>query len=129
MAIHVVRLGEPRAKSEGVRIGTVRRPPRGVRKEDLAKKDYYDVWLPDLAPTQALLSWVQSAPFTDRRWAVFVRRYRSEMRRPEAQRLLALLAALSKHTNLAVGCYCQDESRCHRSLLKELLTESGARMA
>ena len=129
MAIHVVRLGEPRAKSEGVRIGTVRRPPRGVRKEDLAKKDYYDVWMPDLAPTQALLSWVQSAPFTDRRWAAFVRRYRSEMRRPGAQRLLALLAALSKHTNLAVGCYCQDESRCHRSLLKELLTESGARMA
>ena len=129
MAIHVVRLGGERAKNEGVRIGTVRRPPRGVRKEDLAKRDFYDVWLPDLAPTQALLSWAQSAPFTDRRWAAFVRRYRSEMRRPEAQRLLALLAALSRDTNLAVGCYCPDESRCHRSILKALLIESGARMA
>ena len=129
MAIHVVRLGDERAKGEGLRIGTVRRPPRGVRTEDLAKRNYYDVWLPDLAPTQALLSWAQSEPFTDRRWAAFVRRYRREMRRPEAQRLLALLAALSNHTDLAVGCYCPDESRCHRSILRELLIESGAAMA
>jgi uncharacterized protein YeaO (DUF488 family) len=128
MAIRVVRLGTPRARDEGLRIGTVRRPPRGVKKSDYARLDYYDVWLPELAPTPALVSWAQSKPWTDARWAQFARRYRAEMRRPEAQRLLALLAALSNDTNLSVGCYCEDESRCHRAVLRELLREAGARV-
>ena len=125
--IRVVRLGTPRARDEGLRIGTVRRPPRGVKKGDYARLDYYDVWLPELAPTAALVAWAQSKPWTDARWSAFARKYRAETRKPEAQRLLALLAALSKHTNISVGCYCEDESRCHRSVLRELLAEAGAR--
>lgn len=128
MAIRVVQLGTPRQKSEGLRIGTVRRPPRGVRKADYAKKDYFDVWLPGLAPSAALVKSFLSAPPTPKNWNAFSRRYRHEMAAPAAQRLLALLAVLSAQTNFSVGCYCEDESRCHRSVLKKLLTERGARI-
>jgi uncharacterized protein YeaO (DUF488 family) len=126
VALRVVRLGTPRRRGEGVRIGTVRRPPRGVKKQDYARLDYYDVWLPELAPSAPLVSWALSEPWSDARWARYARKYRAEMRRPEAQRLLALLASLSRQTNLSVGCYCEDESRCHRSLLRELLREVDA---
>jgi uncharacterized protein YeaO (DUF488 family) len=127
--IHVVQLGTPRLPKEGLRIGTVRRPPRGVRKEDYAARDYYDVWLPELAPSADLVSWAMAEPFTPKRWADFARRYRQEMRQPAAQRLLALLAALSAQTAFSVGCYCEDEAHCHRSLLRELLLEQGAKLA
>ena len=126
MPFHVVRLGTPRNPDEGLRVGTVRRPPRGVRKEDYAARDYFDVWLPELAPTAPLVSWLLSEPVTPERWATFERRYRQEMRQPAAQRLLALLAALSAQTNFSVGCYCEDESHCHRSILRRLLLEQGA---
>src|SRR5215475_15812880 len=125
MAIRIVRLGSPRAKSEGVRLGTVRRPPRGVKKSDQARLDYYDVWLPELAPSEPLRSWIVSKPITPQRWATFTRRYRAEMRAPAAQRLIALLAALSASANFSVGCYCEDESHCHRSVLRDLLDEGG----
>lgn len=124
--IRIVRLGTPRAPDEGLRLGTVRRPPRGVRKTEYARRDFYDVWVPELAPSPPLFAWVKSAPLTDARWRTYARRYRAEMKRPEPQRLIALLAALSAQTSFAVGCYCEDESRCHRSLLKELLVEAGA---
>ena len=124
--IRVVRLGTARALGEGLRIGTVRRPPRGVKKHDYARLDYYDVWLPDLAPTQALVSWAQSRPWSDARWSAFAKKYRAEMQKPDAQRVLALLAALSHQTNISVGCYCEDESRCHRSVLRDLLAAAGA---
>jgi uncharacterized protein YeaO (DUF488 family) len=126
MSIHVVRLGDPRSAGEGLRLGTVRRPPRGVRKEDYARLDYYDLWLPDLAPSAELLSYATAEPFTDQRWAKFVRDYRREMKAPEKERLLQLLAALSHQTDFAVGCYCENEDRCHRSILRELLEERGA---
>jgi uncharacterized protein YeaO (DUF488 family) len=125
MSILIVRLGSPRAKSEGVRLGTVRRPPRGVKKQDYATLDYYDAWLPELAPSEALRSWIVSKPITAQRWATFTRRYRSEMRAPAAQRLVSLLAALSADADFSVGCYCEDESRCHRSVLRDLLDEAG----
>jgi uncharacterized protein YeaO (DUF488 family) len=128
MSIHVVRLGDPRSAGEGLRLGTVRRPPRGVRKEDFARLDYYDLWLPDLAPSAELLSYAMAEPFTDTRWAKFARDYRREMKEPEKERLLQLLAALSRQTDFAVGCYCENEERCHRSLLRELLAERGARL-
>jgi uncharacterized protein YeaO (DUF488 family) len=128
MAIRTVRLGTPREKEEGLRIGTVRRPPRGVRKADYARRDFFDVWLPELAPSAPLVSWALSEPFTSARWATYARKYRAEMRQPTAQRLLALLANLSLQTNFSVGCYCEDETRCHRSLLKELLIEHGAKV-
>ena len=126
--VRIVQLGSPRDPAEGLRIGTVRRPPRGVRKEDYAARNYYDVWLPELAPSAPLVSWALSEPFTPRRWAVYERRYRQEMRQPAAQRLIALLAALSSQTSFSVGCYCEDETRCHRSILKQLLTEQGAKV-
>ena len=126
MSVRVVRLGTPRDPDEGLRIGTVRRPPRGVRKEDYAARDYFDVWLPELAPSAPLVSWALSEPFTPKRLGVYRRRYRREMRQPAAQRLIALLASLSSQTNFSVGCYCEDETRCHRSLLRELLFEQGA---
>jgi uncharacterized protein YeaO (DUF488 family) len=129
VALHVVRLGTPRGPDEGLRIGTVRRPPRGVRKEFYASRDYFDVWLPELAPSAPLVSWALSTPFTPERWATYARRYRQEMRAPGPQRLIGLLAALSHRTDFAVGCYCEDESRCHRSLLKALLIEHGAELA
>jgi uncharacterized protein YeaO (DUF488 family) len=126
MPIRVVQLGTPRADGEGIRLGTVRRPPRGVRKDDYARRDYFDVWLPELSPSAPLVRWVLSEPLTPARWAGFSRKYRQEMRAPAAQRLLLLLSALSSTTNFSVGCYCDDEARCHRSLLRELLEESGA---
>ena len=121
MAIRIVRLGSGRAANEGPRLGTVRRPPRGVKRQDYARLDYYDTWLPDLAPSVALIRLAHAD------WKKFTRRYRQEMR--EQEHLLALLAELSKGTNFAVGCYCEDESRCHRSILREILAEHGARIA
>jgi uncharacterized protein YeaO (DUF488 family) len=126
MAIRVVRLGTPRAEGEGLRLGTVRRPPRGVRKEDYARLDYYDLWLPDLAPSADLVKFALAEPFTPKRWDAFVKRYRREMREPAAQRFLALLAALSHQTDFSVGCYCENADACHRSILGELLAEQGA---
>jgi uncharacterized protein YeaO (DUF488 family) len=127
MAIRVVRLGSPRTAGEGLRVGTVRRPPRGVPKAEHAARDFYDVWLPDLAPSEALVKQgLQAAD--EKAWRAFAKRYRAEMKRPEAARLLALLAALSRRTDLSVGCYCADETRCHRSVLKALLQEHGAKL-
>ena len=128
MAIRVVRLGSPRTRGEGLRIGTVRRPPRGVPKAEHAARDFYDVWLPELAPSEELVKQALQAE-SDKEWKAFARRYRAEMKRPEAARLLGLLAALSRRTDLAVGCYCEDEARCHRSVLRELLGEHGAEVA
>jgi uncharacterized protein YeaO (DUF488 family) len=126
--IRVVQLGSPRTPGEGVRLGTVRRPPRGVKKEDFAKRDYFDLWLPDLAPSAPLFAFATSAPLTGKRWAAFAKKYRAEMRAPAAGRLIALLAALSHAASFSVGCYCDDESRCHRSLLSGLLREAGAKI-
>ena len=128
MPVRIVRLGTPRRADEGLRIGTVRRPPRGVRKTDYAARNFYDVWLPELAPTAPLVSWALSKPFTPARWALYARRYRREMREPAARRLIGLLAALSARADFAVGCYCENESHCHRSLLRELLIEQGAKI-
>ena len=126
MAIRVVRLGTPRARDEGLRLGTVRRPPRGVPKAEFARRDWYDVWLPELAPDAQLVSWALTEPWTPARWRRFVRTYRRAMREPPARHLIEMLAALSRETNLAVGCYCEDAARCHRSVLRELLVEAGA---
>lgn len=128
MPIHVVRLGNPRLEGEGLRIGTVRRPPRGVPKAEIAVRDLYDVWLPNLAPSEESIKLAQAAE-GDKQWRVFERRYRAEMRRPESRHLLDLLAALSRQTNFSVGCYCVDENRCHRSILRDLLIAHGALMA
>ena len=128
VAIRFVRLGSPRAKGEGLRIGTVRRPPRGVPKSDFAARDFYDVWLPNLAPSEGLVRVALQAE-DERAWRSFRKRYRAEMGRPEARRILDLLAALSHSCDLAVGCYCQDERRCHRSVLRELLAERAASIA
>ena len=128
MAIRVVRLGSPRGRGEGLRRGTVRRPPRGVPKREYATRDFYDVWVPELAPSEELVKQGLGAE-DERSWRTFVRRYRAEMKRPEASRLLALLAALSRRTEMAVGCYCPDETRCHRSVLRALLLEHGADVA
>ena len=127
MAISVVRLGSPRSRREGTRLGTVRRPPRGVPKAEFAKRDFYDLWLPELAPSEALVRQAQRAA-DDRAWRAFVKRYRAEMNRPAPARLLDLLAVLSQQADFAVGCYCADDRRCHRSALKEILAERGARM-
>lgn len=126
MAIGIVRLGSPRRSANSVRLGTVRQPPRGVRKTEYATRDYFDLWLPDLAPSAALLAWARQSPLTVRRWTTFERRYRREMRTPAARRLIALIAVLSRRTDLEVGCYCADASRCHRSILRQLLAEAGA---
>jgi uncharacterized protein YeaO (DUF488 family) len=126
MALRVVRLGKPRSPNEGLRIGTVRRPPRGVRKDEYAKRDYFDLWLPDLAPSTPLVSFALSRPFTPQRWASYERRYRREMRKPSARRLIQLLAALSRNASFSVGCYCEDENHCHRSILMKLLMDEGA---
>jgi uncharacterized protein YeaO (DUF488 family) len=125
MALAIVRLGTPRGDDEGVRIGTVRRPPRGVPKAEFASRDFYDVWMPMLAPSEALVAMGQQA-HDDKSWNTFVRKYRAEMNTPDCSRLLDLLAALSHRTNLAVGCYCEHEGRCHRSVLRALLVERGA---
>ncbi|HEU4723255.1 MAG TPA: DUF488 family protein [Gemmatimonadaceae bacterium] len=129
MAIRVVRLGEPRAPGEGVRLGTVRRPPRGVPKREFARRDFYDVWLPELAPSAATISWALSEPWTPARWRRFERIYLKEMSAPATRHLIELLVALSAATDLAVGCYCEDASHCHRGLLGRLLSEAGATMA
>jgi uncharacterized protein YeaO (DUF488 family) len=129
MAVSVVRLGSERRPGEGLRIGTVRRPPRGVRKSDYAARNFFDVWLPELAPDAEIVSWAQSETLTPKRWATFARRYRRQMHEPSARRLIIMLAALSSQTDFSIGCYCEDESHCHRSLLRELLIEEGAAMA
>ena len=128
MTVRIVRLGSLRAEGEGVRLGTVRRPPRGVPKKDFARLDWYDVWLPLLAPSVAIMKMGLAAD-TDRQWAAFARKYRREMAAPAASQSLDVLAALSHHANFSVGCYCQDESRCHRSQLRDLLRERGAKLA
>ena len=125
MPISVVRLGSPRQRGEGLRLGTVRRPPRGVPKADFAKRDFYDVWLPILSPSPKLVSLAQASRDA-RTWQAFERRYRAEMKQPGAARLLDLLAALSHQTDFAVGCYCEEEGHCHRSILRALLAERGA---
>src|SRR4051812_29516713 len=125
MTVRVVRLGSPREPGEGPRIGTVRRPPRGVPKARLG--EWYDVWLPQLAPSAELVKTGLAAE-TPAEWAKFVRKYRSEMAHPDNARLIALLAVMSKTTNFAVGCYCEDVSHCHRSVLRQLLTDAGARL-
>lgn len=127
MAIRIIQLGTSRVPGEGLRIGTVRRPPRGVPKTEFASRNYYDVWLPEIAPSEELVKAAQRASDA-RSWNAFVRRYRSEMKRLEASRLLDLLAALSHQTNLSIGCYCEDENRCHRSVLRTLLAERGAEL-
>ncbi len=126
--IRVVRLGAPRATDEGLRLGTVRRPPRGVPKAEFASRDFYDVWLPELAPSADVVSEALSQAWTDASWRRFTRTYQKQMREPHAQHLIAVLAALSHQTNLSVGCYCEDASRCHRTLLKDLLRDAGARL-
>ena len=128
MAIRVVRLGTRRGAGEGLRLGTVRRPPRGVPKARFAKDDWYDLWLPDLAPSEPLVKQALRAQ-SDADWRAFARKYRKEMATPEKARLLELLAALSRSASFAVGCYCEDEARCHRSVLRALLRERGARLA
>ena len=125
MAIRIVRLGTPRAPGEGLRLGTVRRPPRGVPRSEFAKRDFYDTWLPNLAPSPALLQQAQAAA-TDKEWAAFRRKFTAEMKEPDAGHLLDMLAALSHQASLSLGCYCEDESRCHRSVLRELLVQRGA---
>ena len=128
MPIRIVRLGSSRGPGEGLRIGTVRRPPRGVPKTEYASRHYYDVWLPNLAPSAETVKLGLSSK-NERDWADYVKRYRAEMAAPEASHVLDLLAALSHHASFAVGCYCEKESRCHRSILRELLAERGARIA
>ena len=125
MPVAIIRLGTPRAEGEGLRIGTVRRPPRGVPKSDYAKLNYYDVWYPNLAPSAELVK-VALAAKDERAWNEFVQKYRREMSQPENARTLDLLAALSRHADFSIGCYCEQESRCHRSGLRDLLTERGA---
>ena len=128
MAVRIVRLGSERGRGEGLRIGTVRHPPRGVPKEQHASQNWYDVWLPELAPSAPLVKLAQAAD-TAGAWARFVKRYRAEMAAPEKAHLLRLLAALSRESDFSVGCYCADEARCHRSVLRKLLEEQGADMA
>jgi uncharacterized protein YeaO (DUF488 family) len=129
VAVRIVRLGTPRIPNEGIRLGTVRRPPRGVPKQEFASRNFYDVWLPELAPSAEVVSWALSQPWTDGRWRQYTRRYREEMAEPHARHLIELLAALSKQSNFSVGCYCEDEARCHRSLLREMLVEADASLA
>jgi uncharacterized protein YeaO (DUF488 family) len=130
MTIRIVRLGSERNPKEGVRIGTVRRPPRGVPKSEHAKRNFYDVWLPMLAPSEPLLKAARAAVVDERgderAWKSFVRKYRAEMKTPDHRALLATLAALSHQSDFSVGCYCADEARCHRSVLRELLVGCGA---
>ena len=127
MAIRVVQLGTPRAHGEGVRLGTERRPPRGEPKSEFASRDFYDVWLPNLAPSHELMK-TGRASASDKEWNAFVRRFRAEMNEPEASHLLNALAALSHATDFSVGCYCDDESHCQRSVLRELLADTGAKI-
>jgi uncharacterized protein YeaO (DUF488 family) len=128
MPVRIVQLGSPRAPDEGTRIGTVRRPPRGVPKAEFARRDFYDVWFPNLAPSLETMKLGQAVE-TEGQWKAFARKYHAEMAEPEAQHALALLATLSTQTNFSVGCYCEDEARCHRSLLRALLQDKGASIA
>jgi uncharacterized protein YeaO (DUF488 family) len=128
MSIRIVRLGTPRAPGEGLRVGTVRRPPRGVPKTEFASQDWYDVWYPNLAPSVETMKQAQEAE-TPAQWNAFVRKFKTEMAEPDASRSLDLLAALSHSTALAVGCYCENEAHCHRSVLRSLLAERGADIA
>jgi uncharacterized protein YeaO (DUF488 family) len=128
MTVRVVRLGTPRLAGEGLRLGTVRRPPRGVKKADFARLNYYDMWLPLLSPSQAVVTRAMSQPWTEARWRKFVRDYRREMGQPAARQLIALLARLSHGVDFSVGCYCELEERCHRSVLKKLFEEYGAKI-
>jgi uncharacterized protein YeaO (DUF488 family) len=125
MAVRVVRLGTAKERGEGVRLGTVRLLPRGVRTQDYAKKNLFDLWLPEVSPSSELVAYAQAKTWTDPRWAIFTRRYLREMHRPDAQHLIALLAALSKDSNFSICCYCENPFRCHRSLLGELLRDQG----
>lgn len=129
MAIRVVRLGTPRAKGEGPRLGTVRRPPRGVRKADFARRDFYDQWLPLLSPSQPLVTGFLSKAWTPGRWKTFVKDYRREMGAPAPRQMIDLLARLSHEANFSLGCYCENEARCHRSALRKLLAEQGAKIS
>ena len=128
MSIKVVRLGSPRGSNEGLRVGTVRRPPRGVPKSQFAKLNFYDVWLPNLSPSQDLVSLAMHSQGKDW-WKTFERKFRAEMNQPDVSRVLDLLAALSHSANFSVGCYCEDEQRCHRSILRKLLAERGAEIS
>lgn len=128
MTIHIVRLGTPRQAGEGLRLGTVRRPPRGVPKAEFASRDFYDLWLPLLSPSAELMAEGKAAA-DDRAWAAFLRKFKAEMNAPAPSQLLDLLAALSQQTSLALGCYCEDERHCHRAALRELLQARGARLA
>jgi uncharacterized protein YeaO (DUF488 family) len=128
MSIRIVRLGTPRTAGEGLRLGSVRRPPRGVPKAEFGKRDYYDTWLPTLAPSAALVAQALAAR-DEKSWSAFRRKFEAEMKQPEASRLLDLLAALSHQTSFSLGCYCEDESRCHRSVLRDLLARRGALIA
>jgi len=125
MVVRIVRLGSARSEDEGIRIGTVRRPPRGVPKTEFASANWYDVWFPNLAPSVETMKLGQEA-MTPTQWAAFIRKYRAEMSAPETSRTIGLLAVLSRHSNFSVGCYCEDESHCHRSVLRALLAEQGA---
>jgi len=128
MTIRIVRLGGPRAPNEGTRIGTVRRPPRGVPKAKFSSQNWYDVWFPNLAPSVETLNLGQRAK-TPAQWSSFIRKYRAEMATPDNRRAIALLAALSHESNFSVGCYCEDESRCHRGELRQMLASAGANLA
>lgn len=127
MVMRVIRLGSPRMEGEGTRIGTVRRPPRGVPKAEFASRNWYDVWFPNLSPSPETMKLGQEAE-TPAQWAAFARKYRAEMATPENSHILELLAALSRQSNFSVGCYCEDEARCHRSILRELLIEKGVHL-
>ena len=128
MTVHVLRLGSDRIEGEGLRIGTVRRPPRGVPKADFSSQNWYDVWFPNLSPSIETMKMGKNAR-TDKEWLAFKKKYRAEMTTPENSRILELLACLSHHTNFSVGCYCKDEAHCHRSVLRDLLIEKGAQIA
>ena len=128
MPVAVVRLGSPRKPDEGLRLGTVRRPPRGVPKAEFAKRDFYDVWLPNLSPSQELVT-LALASHDEKSWKTFERKFRSEMKHPDASHVLDFLAALSHQTNFSLGCYCENEQRCHRSVLNKLLAERGAKFS
>lgn len=128
MTIHIVRLGTPRKPGEGPRLGTVRRPPRGVPKAEFAKRDFYDTWLPNLSPSAELMAQGQAAQ-DDKEWSAFKRKFHAEMKQPEASHVLDLLATLSHHSSFSLGCYCEDENHCHRSVLRELLAARGAEIA
>lgn len=128
MAVRIVQLGSPRLRCEGLRIGTVRRPPRGVTKDRYAAENYFDVWYPNLAPLPETIKLAQG-DVSQRQWAAFAKKYRAEMAAADPSRTLDLLAALSHTADFSVGCYCEDESRCHRSVLRELLRERGAKLA